>query len=63
MLIEAQKWREGLRDDKGPRCRCAEHAKHGVACGPLGHIATPRHVCLWEYGVARIYELERQLGI
>lgn len=63
MRIEAEKWRDGLRDDKGPRCWCGEYAKRGAPVSPLGHIAVQGRMCLWEYGVSRIYELERQLGL
>lgn len=63
MLMEAKKWREGLRAQKGPRCLCREWAKRGIPVNELGHIVDPRGMCFWEYAVFRLYELERQLGL
>lgn len=62
MQLEAQKWRAGIRSGE-VRCLCREHARRDVPVDLLGHIAVPGHVCLWEYAVSRIYELERQLGL
>jgi hypothetical protein len=53
MLEEAIAWRRALRSPHGPYCGSACDHKTGQ------HIAG----CAWSYGIFRIYELERQLGL
>ncbi len=62
MAWEARTWRASLRAKLGVRC---VDEKHGGRCARLS-ADQKRTVhepwCWWEYAVARVYELERQLA-
>lgn len=55
MRAEADRWRSGIRSGE-IQCRCRES---GQLLDELHHRIDRR--CAWEYGVARVYELERAL--
>lgn len=62
MRMEADRWRLGLRSGE-VRCLCREIAKQNrrITLDEFQHIHDHRARCLWDYGVHRVYEIERQL--
>lgn len=61
MLMEANRWRRGIREGE-VRCMCRHYGQQGAPLDKFGnHLANGN--CAWEYAVARIYELERALGL